>query len=64
MTLRDEVYSRAKGHCECTAEGCGHAGQRSQRTPGSWLPFTPQQAQTPSSSGSFRTACIPASVHR
>jgi hypothetical protein len=36
MTLRDDVYSRGEGRCECTIKGCGHSGRCSGLLRGEW----------------------------
>jgi hypothetical protein len=36
MIVRDEVYDRAEGLCECTLRGCSHHGQCSQPLRGDW----------------------------
>jgi hypothetical protein len=36
MTLREEAFARAEGHCECTLKGCGHAGRCLAVLRGEW----------------------------
>jgi len=36
MALRDEVYARARGRCECTMKTCDHAGRCSAMLRGEW----------------------------
>ena len=36
MALRDEVYERARGRCECTMKTCGHNGRCGVVLRGEW----------------------------
>lgn len=36
MALRDDVYSRAGGQCECTVTSCGHSGRCPAMLRGEW----------------------------
>ena len=36
MTLRDEVYARSGGHCECVRRGCSHSGRCVGALRGEW----------------------------
>ena len=36
MAIRDEVFNRAGGRCECTMKICGHSGRCTARLHGEW----------------------------
>jgi hypothetical protein len=36
QTLRDDVYRRADGRCECDMKVCGHAGRCTNALRGEW----------------------------
>ena len=36
MALRDDVYKRAGGRCECTMKSCGHTGRCTAMLRGEW----------------------------
>ena len=36
MALREDVFARAGGRCECTMKNCGHTGRCSAMLRGEW----------------------------
>ena len=36
MGIREDVYARAGGRCECTMRSCGHTGRCSAMLRGEW----------------------------